>query len=240
MRLANYGGLNVRLAGGHDGNGGGNGAVVILLHGFGAPGDDLASLWQMLRVPSEVRFAFPAAPLELEGGFGGRAWWMLDIERFAADVASGRKHDLSIVPAGLDTARERLLTMLDALDAEWGLPAGRVLLGGFSQGAMLACDTLARSAREFAGLIVLSGGVMAEREWEAGWPARAGLPVFQSHGVDDPLLGYDIAERLRDTLRRHGLRVEWHGFGGGHEIPVGVLEGLGTFITGAPGVGAGE
>ncbi|MGR3983690.1 MAG: hypothetical protein OD817_00295, partial [Gammaproteobacteria bacterium] len=98
MRLANYGGLNVRLAGGPDRNGGGDGPVVILLHGFGAPGDDLAALWQMLRVPSEVRFAFPVAPLEVEGGFGGRAWWMLDIERFAADAASGRKHDLGIVP----------------------------------------------------------------------------------------------------------------------------------------------
>jgi len=235
MRLANYGGLNVRLAGGPDRNGGGDGAVVILLHGFGAPGDDLAALWQMLRVPSEVRFAFPVAPLEVEGGFGGRAWWMFDIERFAADAASGRKHDLGIVPDGLSAAREHLFAMLDALDAEWGLPAGRVFLGGFSQGAMLACDVVVRSEREFAGLIVLSGGIVAEREWEAGWPARAGLPVFQSHGVEDPLLRYDVAERLRDTLRGHGLRVEWQGFGGEHEIPGEVLEGLGSFVADAHG-----
>ena len=232
MRVKNFGGLDVRLTGGADGDGGGDGTAVILLHGFGAPGDDLVPLSQALRVPEETRFAFPAAPLKLDGGFGGRAWWMLDIEKFAADVASGRRHDTRIAPPGLSEAREKILAMLEAMEAEWGLPPGGAFLGGFSQGAMLACDVAAQSARDFAGLIVMSGGITAEEEWEAGWPARAGLPVFQSHGTDDPLLAYDIAERLRDSLRGHGLRVEWRGFRGGHEIPMEVVEGVGEFIGG--------
>ena len=47
MRVETYGGLDVYVAGGPDREGGGNGPVVILLHGFGAPGDDLVSLWRM-------------------------------------------------------------------------------------------------------------------------------------------------------------------------------------------------
>ncbi len=232
MRLKTYSGLDVYLAGGPDREGGGDGPVVILLHGFGAPGDDLASLWKMLRVPDTVRFVFPTAPLHLPGGFpGGRAWWMLDMDRLARDAASGHGRNLDVVPEGLTAAREQLLAMLDALDRHWGLPANHVFLGGFSQGAMLACDTVLRTSRPFAGLIILSGSVMANHEWEERWPARSGLPVFQSHGTDDPILSHDTATQLRDTLRRHGLPVTWHEFRGGHEIPFSVLDRLGPFLT---------
>ncbi len=235
MRLRTYHGLEVRLAGGPDREGGGDGPVVILLHGFGAPGDDLASLWRMLRVPDRVRFAFPAAPLPMPGVPGGRAWWMLDMEQLARDAASGRKRDFNVVPDGVAAAREQLLAALDELDRDIGLPANRVVLGGFSQGAMLACDTVARSERPFAGLVVLSGCLMAQRDWDARWPLRAGLPVFQSHGTDDPILPFDAAAHLRDALRRHGLPVTWQEFRGGHEIPLPVLDELGAFLTGLCG-----
>ena len=227
MRMHTYGGLDVYIAGGPDREGGGNGPLVILLHGFGAPGDDLVALWRMLRVPDDVRFMFPVAPLPLDQGpFDGRAWWMLDLEQIALGV--GR--DIDAVPDGLAAARERVLAMLDDLDRNEGLPRDRVFLGGFSQGAMLACDTALRSPRAFAGLIILSGSIIARPEWEARWPARKGLPVFQSHGTDDPILPHDVAIQLKDSLLAYGLPVTWHEFRGGHEIPFPVLEQLGLFL----------
>lgn len=232
MHLKTYGGLDVRLAGGPDREGGGNGPVVILLHGFGAPGDDLASLWRMLRVPETFRFVFPVAPLQLHGGFpDGRAWWMLDVDRLARDAASGRGRDLHVVPEGLEAAREQLLAMLDELDRQYGLPADQVFLGGFSQGAMLACDAVFRTSRAFAGLIILSGSIIAKQEWKDRWSVRKGLPVFQSHGTDDPILAHGTAVELRDGLRGQGFPVTWHEFRGGHEIPFSVLERLGPFLT---------
>ena len=82
MRSETWAGLEVCITGGHDREGGGTGPLVMLLHGFGAPGDDLVDLWRMLDVPNEIRFLFPAAPLTLNLGFGdSRAWWMLDMER---------------------------------------------------------------------------------------------------------------------------------------------------------------
>jgi phospholipase/carboxylesterase len=56
--------------------------------------------------------------------------------------------------------------------------------------------------------------------------ARAGMPVVQSHGRADPVLGYDIAERLRSELTAAGLAVEFIAFNGGHGIPNGVLDAL--------------
>lgn len=236
MRVHTYGGLDVRIAGGPDREGGGNGPVVILLHGFGAPGDDLVALWRMLRVPDDVRFVFPVAPLKLDDGLpDGRAWWMLDLDRIALQAAQGRGRDIDAAPDGLTAARERVLAMLDDLDRHEGLPRDRVFLGGFSQGAMLACDTVLRSPRPFAGLVILSGSIIARPEWEARWPARKGLPVFQSHGTDDPLLPHETATQLKDSLIRHGLAVTWQEFRGGHEIPPQVLEQLGLFLNRACG-----
>src|SRR5207253_1309247 len=57
----------------------GEGPIVILLHGFGAPGDDLVPLWRVLDVPRATRFLFPEAPISFSMGFGeSRAWWMID------------------------------------------------------------------------------------------------------------------------------------------------------------------
>lgn len=232
MHLENLGGLQAQIVGGPNRDGGGTGPVVVLLHGFGAPGDDLVALWKMIRVPDDVRFVFPVAPLALDGGLqGGRAWWMLDMERIARDMASGRGRDVQAVPKGLSEARTSLMTLLDQLQEQWNIPSDRIILGGFSQGAMLACDTILRTDRPFAGLVLLSGTLIARDEWLPLMPNRKGLPVFQSHGTDDPLLPCETAKDLRKAMTDQGIPVKWHEFKGGHEIPFDVLKELGAFIT---------
>ena len=118
--------------------------------------------------------------------------------------------------------------MLDALAAEE--PGRRLVLGGFSQGAMLATDIALRSARPLAGLVLLSGTMIAEEEWLPRMPSRAGLAVLQSHGTSDPLLPYSIAERLRDALAGAGARVTFVGFEGGHGVPPEVLATFGRWL----------
>ncbi|HVR20517.1 MAG TPA: hypothetical protein VMS65_12495 [Polyangiaceae bacterium] len=239
MRQLTLGGLDVRLAGGPDREGGGDGPLLVLFHGFGAPGTDLVPLWRALRVPPEVRFAFPAAPLILDPSVppegSPRAWWMIDIARLQRAVQNGRETALALAkeppPAGLTEARERVETFLDACETELGAPRERVVLGGFSQGSMLACDVMLRSERTPAGLVVMSGAPVDEPTWRALATKRAGKRVLQSHGKSDPILPFAGGEYLRDLLREGGLDVEWHEFGGGHGIPDGVLERLGPFVT---------
>jgi phospholipase/carboxylesterase len=232
MRQERLGGLRVRLAGGTDGKGSGNGPVVILLHGFGAPGDDLVPLWQVLDAPSGTRFVFPEAPLALQMGFGdSRAWWMLDIERRNREIAAGHARDLAReVPGGLAEARERVLALLDDLGRQHGAEPRTTVIGGFSQGAMLACDTALRMDRPLAGLVLLSATLLAKDEWVPLMPKRRGLQVLQSHGSADPVLPAFLAEQLRDLLIQAGLVVQWVGFRGAHEIPNVVLEKLGAFL----------
>ena len=117
MKQDKIGGLTVRLTGGTDGQGGGSGPVVILLHGFGAPGDDLAPLADVMAVPKGTRFLFPEGPLSMSFGYGdARAWWLIDMARLEADRAAGRVRDLSgEVPRGLPQVRDAMEAFLNQL-----------------------------------------------------------------------------------------------------------------------------
>ena len=233
MREEHIGGLRTRVTGGTDGKGGGRGPLVLLLHGFGASGNDLVSLADGLNVPTGTRFVFPEGPLSLSfGPRDARAWWLIDMARMQADHMAGRVRDLSQeIPKGLAPARETMLAFIKEVERQFGADPRTTLLGGFSQGAMLSCDVMLRTTQPYAGLIQLSGTLLATQEWVPLLQKRRGLPVFQSHGVQDEILPYVGAERLRDTLSHAGLAVEWHSFRGGHEIPRTVLQRLGPFIT---------
>ena len=233
MREVILGGLNTRLTGGTDGNGGGNGPVVILLHGFGAPGDDLVSLGDVLAVPKGTRFLIPEGPISLSIGFGdSRAWWFIDMARIQADRAAGRIREVSQeIPIGLASARDQLLIFLKDVEQKLGADPRKTVLGGFSQGAMLSCDAILHADRPYAGLVQLSGNLLAQSVWGPLMAKRKGLLVFQSHGTQDELLPYVGAERLRDALSKSGLAVEWHPFRGGHEIPEQVVHRLGVFLS---------
>ena len=233
MREVSVGGLKVRLTGGVDGQGGGDGPLVMLLHGFGAPGGDLVPLADVIDVPAKTRWLFPEAPLSLNMGFGdSRAWWIIDFTRIQEDRAAGRIRDLSVeVPQGLALARERMLAFLKELPRQLPIDYKKTVIGGFSQGAMLTCDAVLQTDYPFAGLVQLSGNLLAQAVWGPLMRKRKGLSVFQSHGTQDDVLPNIGAERLRDALTQAGLAVEWHSFRGGHAIPEAVLRRLGPFIT---------
>ncbi len=229
MRDVTLGGLRVRITDGDDG-----GPLVVLLHGFGAPGDDLVPLAEVLDAPPGTRFAFPEAPLELPPPFGmgnSRAWWMIDFEKLEQVMAGGDPRDVAgEVPEGLPGARSLVIAMLEQLQEDLGAPPERTVLGGFSQGAMLSCDVALHTERPFAGLVLLSGNLLAEAEWAPRMAARARLPVFQSHGTEDPLLPYEGAKRLHEALVAAGLDAVLVKFHGGHEIPPGVVDGAEQFL----------
>jgi phospholipase/carboxylesterase len=220
-----WNGLEVHVAGE------GAGPVVVLMHGFGAPGDDLVALADHIDAPPGTRFVFPEAPLSLPPQYlGGRAWWPVDIARLERSLATGQPRDVTgEAPPGLDDARAAVTGMLDVMEKE--LAPTRVFLGGFSQGAMLACDVALRTPRKLDGLIMLSGSFMCESEWRPLMPARKGLRALVTHGRRDPLLPFGAAERLKDALAGAGLEVTWSPFDGAHEIPRSALRALGAFLA---------
>lgn len=203
--------------------------TIVLLHGFGAPGDDLVSLADVIDAP--VRYVFPEAPLELGGLYGdSRAWWLLDLARLEDELRRGAPRDRRAeVPEGLPAARTQLLRMLEQVESR--LPSTKLVLGGFSQGAMLSLDVALHRDQPPDALVLMSGTLLAASEWEPRMPKLRGVPVLQSHGRADGLLPFGVAEALRDQLRAAGATVDWHDFIGGHEIPRTVLAAAARFLA---------
>ena len=231
MREQKFGEITVRLTGGEDREGGSDGPLVVLMHGFGAPGTDLVGLWRVLDVPRGVRFAFPEAPNEIPGMPGARAWWNLDLARAERAMAEGPRSYAGEIPPGMEEATGRVVEMIEAMQGELSVPNERLIVGGFSQGSMAACNAVFTRDVAPAGLVILSGTPVNLDAWRAGMATRTGLPVFQSHGQQDPLLSFEAAEELHKTMHDAGLATQWVPFRGGHELPMPVLAGLSRFLS---------
>jgi phospholipase/carboxylesterase len=206
--------------------------AVVLCHGFGAPGDNLVWIGDALRreagLAASTAFVFPAGPLSLEsvGLHGSRAWWRFDFLRMAQEGVTGALALLRReMPEGLAPARRQLLALVEQVCRQWSLAPGDVVLGGFSQGAMLATDVALRMEEPPRALAVFSGTLICEEEWTRRAPTRRGLRVLQTHGRRDPLLPFAGALALRDLLVGAGLSVDFHAFDGAHTVgEVGLRE----------------
>ncbi len=233
-------GLTCRFVDGGDAPDAAPELMVVLCHGYGAPGHDLVGIGaELLRarpaLGGRVRFCFPEAPLSLGGAapFESRAWWHIDIGRFERAMMTGDVAALrGDVPEGLASARRMLNGALEALQQRSGLPMGRIVLGGFSQGAMLATDVTLRLDEAPAGLAIFSGTLLAEAEWRRLAPRRVGLKVLQTHGRQDPLLPFISSEWLRDLLVESGLDVRYLPFDGPHTIGAEGILGLADLAEG--------
>ena len=200
--------------------------AVVLLHGYAMTPDELVPFARSLRLP--FLFAFPEGPLPAEPG--GRAWWTIDAAARTASVASGPRDLKEEYPAGRAVARARLQRMLSALRARSG--AVPLVLGGFSQGAMLACDHTIMDDARVDGLVAMSASRIAIDDWLPSLGRLSGLPAFVSHGREDPDLAFGAGEGLRDTLVAARAAVTWVPFDGGHGIPLVVWRELRRFLRG--------
>lgn len=201
--------------------------LAVFCHGFGAPGDDLVSLAEAFcsiepDLADRVRWIFPAAPLEPHEmrHYGGRAWWPINIAKLMELVAAGDVAEIRTArPEGMDEASAQLVAAIEAAAGENQLPLSKIVLGGFSQGAMVSTDAALALESSPAGLILWSGMLLSEAIWQARAPRRAGLSVVQSHGRGDDVLPFSAGAALRDLLVAGGCAVDFIPFMGGHAIP---------------------
>ena len=214
-------------------------SAVVLLHGYGASGVDLVPCApELLSSGGEsmdnVVFIFPEAPLDLaeQGIPMGRAWWPINMARLM------RIHDIrnfdemaSVVPRELPGESERIGRLLDVVAGEFNLLHSQIILGGFSQGAMLSCDVGLRTGGELGGLILWSGTFIAEPRWSAYALEARPLSIVQSHGTNDDILPFFAAENLRDFLKKHHHDVEFIGFQGFHQTHESAIKASAKLIV---------
>lgn len=201
--------------------------VIVCLHGYGADCSDLALLGSELRLNGPARWLFPNGPLRLTS-FDGRAWFHIDEEALLRAQTEGASIELSkAAPEGLDSAKTALLEFLSEAKVRWE----NLILGGFSQGAMLSLETALTSADRPKGLFLLSGTLVDEPALRARAARLSGQRFFQSHGRQDPLLSYASAERLNAVLQEAGWKGGLFSFNGGHALPADALQALRQYLT---------
>ena len=205
------------------------GSAVVVLHGWGAPGDDLVPLAEALQRPG-VRFFVPAAPLPEMGG--GRAWWHLDPyarppHASSEQLAPGFQPNPAVV-AARGAVQALIATVVDR-----HAPT-TVALVGFSQGAMLSID-VALAGAPGVDLVAAMSGVLLMDSVSALTAPHPSKPRFLlSHGRRDPVVPFSSGEGAKDLLEKHGFSVTWRPFVGGHEIPPPVLADVDRFLFPSP------
>lgn len=203
--------------------------TVILFHGYGADMNDLAPLAQATPGAPKANWIFPNGHITLDmGGYGeGRAWFPLRIAEMQAALERGEGVDFSKEsPPGLKRSREAALELIRELK----IPMNKLVVGGFSQGAMVATDVVMHLPEAPAGLVILSGTIVNSAVWEQKGAAHKGLRYFLSHGNYDEILPIQGSKTLQELLAKIGWSGKLLSFHGGHGIPPEVLIQLGQFL----------
>ena len=195
--------------------GGAPARIVLLLHGYGADGNDLIGLapaWAPAM--PDALFVSPNAPFPCEGAPFGRQWFGI----------YGRDDEMRL--AGLRAASAMVDAFIDDLLHETGVAPGALTLAGFSQGTMLALHAGPRRAEPLAGILGYSGRLLAPELLASELRSRP--PVALIHGEMDELVPYSSMAEAAAALDEAGFAVETHGRPGlGHGIdPAGLQAGL--------------
>lgn len=185
--------------------------------------EDLAPSCAALSLPA--RCISPEGPIDIPGR--GRAWWSADAGTDAQ--GSDRPRDLHrFHPPGRVKARSALSGLLRELNA-----TGKdrpLILGGFSQGAMLATELVLHRDCAAKGLVLLSSSRIAFSDWEPLGSSLRGLHVLVSHGRNDPDLHFSAGVALKEWLHHAEANVTWVPFEGGHQITLPVWRAVRHFV----------
>jgi phospholipase/carboxylesterase len=201
--------------------------AVVICHGYGASYEDLAPLsGEWMRVlgdqADQYRFVFPDAPNSLaeQGMPEGRAWFPINMMQMAELMQTSQFHQLhDHEPPGIENSRELLCETVNAVKQEIDGDSTPLVLGGFSQGAMLALDSALRGPIDPPKVLIqFSGAVACRPQWEAAINRLENTYVFQSHGTIDPILPYTTAITLHEIFETGGIENEFHSFVGAHTI----------------------
>ncbi len=181
-------------------------ALVVLIHGYGSNGDDLISLAAMIQ-PSLPGAAFvaPNAPSQIPGMAAAHQWW--PIETFSM---SERATGAAAATPGLDAFLTEELERAE-------LASDRLLLIGFSQGTMMALHVGLRRPDTIAGIIGISGMLVAPERLQPDILSRP--PVLLIHGTEDDVVPFPSMELASSALGEVGVPVETYVSPGvGHSV----------------------
>jgi predicted esterase len=163
-------------------------AALVLVHGRGASAQSILSLYEELHMARLTALAPQAA---------GQTWYP---NSFLAPLEANQPH--------LDSALGRLGSIITDLLAR-GIPSQRVALLGFSQGACLTLEFIARHPRRYGAVMGLTGGLIGPPGTPRHYPGSLDVtPVFLGSSDPDPHVPFERVRETETVLARMGAEVE--------------------------------
>ena len=189
--------------------------ALVLLHGRGADEHDLLPFLDVLDPRHRLLGITLGGPLALPPG--GRHWYIVPRVGHPDPATFAQSYGLlGGWLAGIEQAR--------------GIDPGRIVVGGFSQGAVMALSLGLGAGRPTpAGIIAMSGFVPTVEGWAADVD-RPGLPVFVTHGRRDPVIPVAFGRAVRDLLEPSPVELTYVESDAGHYVEPRVLGDLPTFV----------
>ncbi len=167
---------------------------IIMLHGRGATADSMLPLAETLH-NGKTHFAIPQAALN--------RWY----PNSAFTDLAANEPDLSSALARIDSLVE------EANHA--GFKDSQIMFGGFSQGACLAAEYVARNARPYGGLFVFSGALIGPPGTPRQYPGSfENMPVFIGSSDVDPWVPYELIVETAEVFTQMGAQVDFQTYPG--------------------------
>ncbi len=167
---------------------------MILLHGRGGSAEDILSLSQALGGPEFAYLAPQAA---------NHTWYPYS---FLAPLEQNEPY--------LSSALDRVESIVQLAQGA-GIAPENIVVAGFSQGACLATEFVARRPRRYAGLIAFTGGLIGPPGSDLTYPGNlAGTPAFFGSGDPDPHVPWLRVQLSAEVLKQMGADVAAHRYPG--------------------------
>jgi len=167
-------------------------ATLIFFHGLGDTGQGWAEAMNAVRGPF-MKVICPTAktiPVTLNAGFRMPSWFDLK----TLDESGPEDED------GIKSAATEVHSLIED-EIKAGIPAERILIGGFSQGGALALYTALTYPQRLAGVVALSCWLPLRKSFPAVKKCPDDIPIFQCHGDCDPLVPYKWGQMTASTLK---------------------------------------
>ncbi|CAG8509040.1 4735_t:CDS:2 [Paraglomus occultum] len=205
-------------------------ATVFFLHGLGDTGSGWAPVADEIgRTMPHVKFILPNAPIRpitINGGFHMPAWFDVTELGNVESMLSSIEDDNGILSSM--TSINRLIR--DEVDS--GMPARRIVVGGFSQGCAMTLATALTSEYKFAGIIGLSGFIpLRDKILSMAADANKTTPIFLAHGDSDSVIPFQFGKMTSELLISRGYDVTFKSYARlGHSLGTAESRDMTAFL----------
>ena len=197
--------------------------TVFWLHGLGDTGHGHEDVVRALKLKDSMRCRFilphaPSIPVTLNMGMVMPAWY--DIKA----LGDAARHDAG----GIAESHDQIVHLMKR-EVTRGIPYGRQVLAGFSQGGVIAMDVAFHHREKVLGVIALST-YLIEREAEE--PLHKDIPAFVGHGTYDPMVPIQAAHQSRDILEERGNAVSYREYPMEHSLCLEEIQDISEWLGG--------